>query len=305
MDSEKIKIGLGFILICIIWGSTWLFIRLGLESLTPVISAGIRFSLASILVFGLMIYKKISLQADSLSIRLYFVLAFFSYIIPFGLVYWAEQFIPSGLASIIFAVMPFGVILFTRLAIPNTEIKFAQYLGVIIGFVGIVTIFSEDLTIDISNNFFGMLAVLISATMQASIAVTIKKYGSHLNPLSMNFIPLLIAGLIMIPLAFIIEDSSSWKFDSIALGSVFYLALFGTLITFTTYYWLLKRMDIVILSLSTFITPIVAVILGWLILNEKFSFQAMIGSAMVLIGILFANFNGLKNYIKSRKQPVI
>lgn len=305
MDSEKIKIGLGFILICIIWGSTWLFIRLGLESLTPVISAGIRFSLASILVFGLMSYKKISLQADSLSIRLYFVLAFFSYIIPFGLVYWAEQFIPSGLASIIFAVMPFGVILFTRLAIPNTEIKFAQYLGVIIGFVGIVTIFSEDLTIDISNNFFGMLAVLISATMQASIAVTIKKYGSHLNPLSMNFIPLLTAGIIMIPLAFIIEDSSSWKFDSIALGSVFYLALFGTLITFTTYYWLLKRMNIVLLSLSTFITPIVAVILGWLILNEKFSSQAMIGSAMVLIGILFANFNGLKNYIKSRKQPVI
>jgi drug/metabolite transporter (DMT)-like permease len=305
MDSEKIKIGLGFILICIIWGSTWLFIRLGLESLTPVISAGIRFSLASILVYGLMSYKKISLQADSLSIRLYFVLAFFSYIIPFGLVYWAEQFIPSGLASIIFAVMPFGVILFTRLAIQNTEIKFAQYLGVIIGFVGIVTIFSEDLTIDISNNFFGMLAVLLSATMQASIAVTIKKYGSHLNPLSMNFIPLLIAGLIMIPLAFIIEDSSSWKFDSIALGSVFYLALFGTLITFTTYYWLLKRMNIVILSLSTFITPIVAVILGWLILNEKFSSQAMIGSAMVLIGILFANFNGLKNYIKSRKQPVI
>lgn len=301
MDSEKIKIGLGFILICIIWGSTWLFIRLGLESLTPVISAGIRFLLASILVYGLMSYKKISLQTDSLSIRLYLVLAFFSFIIPFGLVYWAEQFIPSGLASIIFAVMPFGVILFTRLAIPNTEIKFAQYIGVIIGFVGIVTIFSEDLTIDFSNNFFGMLAVLISATMQASIAVTIKKYGSHLNPLSMNFIPLLIAGLVMIPLAFIIEESSSWKFDFIALGSVFYLALFGTLVTFTTYYWLLKRINIVILSLSTFITPIVAVILGWFILNEKFSFQALIGSAMVLIGILFANFNGLKKYINSRK----
>jgi drug/metabolite transporter (DMT)-like permease len=301
MDSEKIKIGLGFILICIIWGSTWLFIRLGLESLTPVISAGIRFLLASILVYGLMSYKKISLQTDSLSIRLYLVLAFFSFIIPFGLVYWAEQFIPSGLASIIFAVMPFGVILFTRIAIPNTEIKLAQYIGVIIGFVGIVTIFSEDLTIDISNNFFGMLAVLISATMQASIAVTIKKYGSHLNPLSMNFIPLLIAGFVMIPLAFIIEDSALWKFDFIAIVSVFYLALFGTLVTFTTYYWLLKRMNIVILSLSTFITPIVAVILGWFILNEKFSFQALIGSAMVLIGILFANFNGLKKYIKSRK----
>ncbi|MEW6508587.1 MAG: EamA family transporter [Bacteroidota bacterium] len=300
MDSEKIKIGLGFILICLIWGSTWLFIRLGLESLTPLISAGIRFTLASLLVYGLMSYKKISLQTDPLSIRLYLILAFFSFAIPFGLVYWAEQFIPSGLASIIFAVMPFGVILFTRIAIPKTEIKLTQIIGVLVGFIGIVIIFSEDLTIDISNNFLGMIAVLISATMQAGIAVIVKKYGGHLNPLSMNFLPLLIAGLLMIPLAFILENSSTWKFDLIAVGSILYLAFFGTLITFTTYYWLLKRMNIVILSLSTFITPIVAVILGWLVLKEKFSFQALSGSTMVLIGILFANFNGIINYIKSK-----
>jgi drug/metabolite transporter (DMT)-like permease len=302
MDSEKIKIGLGFVLICIIWGSTWLFIRLGLESLTPVISAGIRFTIASLLVYGLMSYKKISLQTDPLSLRLYLILAFFSFAIPFGLVYWAEQFIPSGLASIIFAVMPFGVILFTRIAIPKTEIKLTQIIGVLIGFIGIVIIFSEDLTIDISNNFLGMIAVLLSATMQAGIAVIVKKYGGHLNPLSMNFLPLLIAGLLMIPLAFIFENSSTWKFDLIAVGSILYLAFFGTLITFTTYYWLLKRMNIVILSLSTFITPIVAVILGWLVLKEKFSFQALAGSSMVLIGILFANFNGIINYIKSKTK---
>ncbi|NMB82499.1 MAG: EamA family transporter [Ignavibacteria bacterium] len=301
MDSEKIKIGFGFTLICLIWGSTWLFIRLGLESLTPVISAGIRFALASLFVLVLMSYKKISLQTDFLSIKLYIILAFFSYVIPFGLVYWAEQFIPSGLASIIFAVMPFGVILFTVLFIPKAEIKAVQILGVLIGFVGIVTIFSEDLSLDFSNNILGMLAVLLSATMQAAIAVTIKKYGSHLNPLSMNFIPLLIAGLFMIPVAFLMEERSTWKFDFNAIASVTYLAFFGTLVTFTTYYWLLKRMNIVILSLSTFITPIVAVILGWLILNERFSFQAMIGSSMVLIGILFANFNGLINYFRMKK----
>ena len=66
--------------------------------------------------------------------------------------------------------------------------------------------------------------------------------------------------------------------------------------TFTTYYWLLKRMNIVILSLSAFITPIIAVLLGWLILNEDFTMQTLAGSALVLIGILFANFTGLRNY---------
>ncbi|MDQ7815816.1 MAG: EamA family transporter [Melioribacteraceae bacterium] len=302
MFSEKAKITLGFILICLIWGSTWLAICLGLESLTPIISAGIRFTLASIFVYVMMRIKKINLQNDQLSIKLYLVLAFFSFVIPFGLVYWAEQFIPSGLASIIFAVMPFGVLIFSRLAIPETKISFYQVAGVLLGFAGIITIFSEDISIDISNNFLGMVAVLLSATMQAGIAVTIKKYGSNLNPLSMNFVPLLIAGIVMTIYSFIFENITYWSFDLNAIGSITYLAFFGTMVTFTTYYWLLKRMNIVILSLSTFITPIVAVLLGWIVLNEKFTMQALAGSTMVLIGILFANFRGLFNYYQLTKK---
>ncbi len=304
MFSEKVKITIGFILICLIWGSTWLAIRLGLESLTPIISAGIRFTLASAFVYVMMKIKKIDLQTDQLSIKLYLVLAFFSFVIPFGLVYWAEQFIPSGLASIIFAVMPFGVLIFSRIAIPETRITLYQIIGVLLGFAGIITIFSEDLRIDISNNFLGMVAVLISSTMQAGIAVTIKKYGKHLNPLSMNFIPLLMAGIVMMVFAFIFENSSNWIFDLNAIGSITYLAFFGTMVTFTTYYWLLKRMNIVILSLSTFITPIVAVLLGWIVLHEQFTLQALAGSAMVLIGILFANFRGLLNYYQLNKKKL-
>lgn len=300
--SEKFKIVAGFILICLLWGSTWLAIRIGLESLTPVISAGIRFLIASLLVFVFMKFRNAELQKDKRSVVLYLVMGFFSFIIPFGLVYWAEQFIPSGLASIIFAVMPFGVLIFSRIAIPDNKITFNQIAGVLLGFGGIIVIFSEGLKIDLSNNFLGMLAVLISATMQAGIAVTIKKWGSHLNPLSMNFVPLLIAGIIMILSALLFEDSSTWRFDRMAVGSILYLSFFGTLLTFTTYYWLLKRMNLVILSLSTFITPIVAVILGWLVLNEKFTLQTLAGSTMVLIGILFANLNGLINFIKSGKR---
>jgi len=129
-----------------------------------------------------------------------------------------------------------------------------------------------------------------------------KKYGKHLQPLSMNFVPVLIAGAILILIGFTIEDSSSWRFDLTALFSIFYLAMFGTLFTFTTYYWLLKRMNVVILSLSAFITPIVALLLGWFILGEKLSFQVLVGSSLVLIGILFANFRGLLNYYKQRSS---
>ncbi|RJQ62563.1 MAG: multidrug DMT transporter permease [Stygiobacter sp.] len=302
MFSENIKITLAYILICLLWGSTWLAIRLGLDSLTPVFSAGLRFSLASLFIFAIMKIKKIQLQTDSLSMKLYFILGFFSFVIPFGLVYWAELFIPSGLASIIFAVMPFFVILFSVIAIKEQSILPAQVFGVILGFVGIVVIFSEDLFLDFSHDFWGMGAVLLSSIMQAGIAVTMKKYGRHLNPLSMNFLPLLLAGITMIAFGILYEDQSSSKFDMKAVLSVSYLAFFGTVLTFTTYYWLMKKINIVLLSISTFITPIIAVILGWAILGEKFTSQILAGSSLVLVGILFANFSALKNYIKPKQR---
>ena len=129
-----------------------------------------------------------------------------------------------------------------------------------------------------------------------------KKYGGHLNPLSMNLMPVLIAGVVMIPLGFMFEDMTSVVIDGKAVFSVLYLAFFGTLITFTTYYWLLKRINVVILALSAFITPIVAIVLGWLILDESLSGRDLIGTILVLIGIIFANFRGLLNYYFQRRN---
>jgi drug/metabolite transporter (DMT)-like permease len=304
MQSENLKIGAGYVLICLLWGSTWLAIKVGLESLTPFISSGIRFLLASLFIYILMLLKGIKTQRDPLSIKLYITLGFFSFVIPFGLVYWAEQFVPSGLASVLFAVFPFFVIIFSRMAIPSERIDFFKVIGVIIGFTGIVVIFWENISFDFDNNLLGMLAVLLSATMQAMIAVIMKKYGKHLNVLSMNLMPLIIAGVTLSFFGLILEDSSEWDFNLTAVSTIIYLSFFGTLVTFTTYYWLLKRMNVVILSLSAFITPIIALILGWLILGELLSLEAVIGSALVLIGILSANYTGLKKYLITKRAFV-
>lgn len=112
MNSQSIKIGLAYVLICLLWGSTWMVIRIGLETLTPMIYAGTRFLLASIVIYSIMRFRGTKLQKDKLSVNLYLMLGFFSFVIPFWLVYWAEQFIPSGLTAIIFAVYPFFVIIF-------------------------------------------------------------------------------------------------------------------------------------------------------------------------------------------------
>jgi drug/metabolite transporter (DMT)-like permease len=299
--NERVKIILIFSLICFIWGSTWLAIRVGLESMSPMFSSGFRFLLASALIFLWMYFKKIKLQKERLSVLLYIIMGIFSFVIPFGLVYWAEQFVPSGLSAVLFAVYPFFVVLFSYFIIPSERLGFVKVIGVAIGFGGILVIFSDDLGGDITSYLLGMSAVVLSGMMQAAIAVIIKKYGQHLNSLTMNFIPMLIAGVSLFILGLLFEDFTKLNFNADGILSIFYLALFGSIITFTSYYWLLKRVNVILLSLLAFITPIVALILGWFAYNEELTPNHFWGSILVLTGLLWANLGNMSKF-KNRKM---
>jgi len=298
MSGDRTKIVLGYILICLIWGSTWIAIKIGLDTLTPMFAVGLRFLIASIVLYFIIKFKNLGLQTDPKSIKLYIFMGIFSFVIPFSLVYWAEQFVPTGLTSVLFSIFPFWVILFSRIAFPNERVGMYKLFGVIFGFIGIAIIFKDQLSLDFGESTLGILAVVISATMQGGVAVVMKKHGKELNPVSMNFIPLLITGLVLLPAGLIWEDTSRLAYSNPALISVLYLATIGTVVAFTVYYWLLKKINVVILSLTSFITPIIAIILGWFFLSENLNSNHLVGSSLVLIGILFANFKGLLNYYK-------
>ena len=295
MKSSTLKIVLVYLLLCLIWGSTWLGIRIGLDSLTPLISSGFRFIVASIGILVLMRMRGLTLQINKLAIKLYLIMGIFSFIIAFGLVYWAEQYVPSGLASVLFAVYPFFVALFSFIFIPDEKVGLLKTIGIILGFIGIVVIFSDSFGADLSLNVLGMLAIVLSGIIQAAIAVLIKKEGKFLNPLSMNFIPMLIAGIGLTILGLLFEGWSIIKFDIKAIISILYLSIFGSIVTFTSFYWLMKRVSVVILSLIAFITPIVALILGWIVYNETLTKQNIIGAIIVLISLLIANLQSIVN----------
>ena len=202
-----------YILTCMIWGSTWLAIKIGLESIPPIISAGYRFTLASILIFSVISLRKIKIQTDVIAIRLYIAMAFFSFVFPYGLIYWAEQFVPSGLTAILYAVYPFSIAIFSFFMIPSEKIGINKIIGIVISFAGLYVIFSESFTGNLDNYILGLFAILISAVMQSAIAVSIKKYGHHLHPLAMNFYPMLIAGIVLSVYGFIIEGHLQIKYD--------------------------------------------------------------------------------------------
>jgi putative membrane protein PagO len=307
MQKDTIKIILVYALACLIWGSTWMAIRLGLDSLTPFVSVGLRFSFAALFILIFMKIKGMKIQMDKLSIKLYLQMAFFSFVIPYGLVYWGEQYIPSGLASVLFAINPFFVTIFSFYMLSQEKITPYKIIGMIVGFIGIVVIFSEDITNTAGFFVWGMVAVVLSALIQGWIQVVIKKYGQHLHSFTMNFYPMLIAGITMLFIGFFTENLNYIKFDSKAILSVLYLASFGSMIVFTCWYWLLKRVSVIVLSLITFITPVIALILGIILLKEVFTVIDIFGSFLVLVGLIIAtlgNVKSFKNIKFLKKQPV-
>lgn len=299
--SEKLKIYLAYIAICTIWGSTWLVIKIGLQTMTPFLSAGLRFVVAGVVLYGIIRFRNIDVPRDRKSVGFFFLIALTSFSVPFALVYWAQQSVASGVTSILFAVFPFCVAIMSTIFLPSERLTMPKIIGIIIGFSGIVVIFSDDLNIGTSQEqLLGMSAVIISALMQAFSAVMIKKHGQSVSPFIVSFIPMSVAGILLISGSLIVEDLSTIQFTPIAIFSIFFLAVFGSVTTFVSYFWLLKRVEVVLLSLTSLVTPVIAVFLGVIILNEKLSSQLFAGSALVLSGILAANAAEIRKFLRSR-----
>lgn len=289
MNGERARIWGAFLIVSIVWGSTWLAIKMGIQTIPPFFAAGVRFCIAASVLFVIVRARGLSIPRTRDARVLFLSMAVLSFGIPFALVYWAEQYIPSGLSSVLFAAFPFWVAIFSQWLLKSEPIDAYKAAGIILGFWGIVLIFWGDF--DVSNPLaaWAMGGVVLSTVMQAIMLIMIKKVGQPISPFVMNFAGMSIAGPLLLLLSFVSESWTGMLWNTTAVGSILYLALAGSILTFVSYYWLLKRVDAVYLSLTSFINPIVAVVLGALVLGEALYASFALGAACVLAGILIAN----------------
>lgn len=258
--------------------------------------------IAAIIMTAVVRTKKIPIPLDRVSMRLYLIAGFFTFSLGYAFVYWGQQYVPSALASILFGTFPFFVAALSWFVYRIEYLTWVKVTGILIGFVGVVIIFSEDLQYHPDeSSLFGMLAIIAAAIIQAFASVTVKKYGYQLSTFALVTVGMAIGTCVLFIISIATEDWSVTVLDAKAVGSVVYLATFGSIVTFGTMFWLLKRIDAVILSLSAFITPIIAVLLGLFIAGEHFTTRIITGSGLVLIGILIANLRGLFLVFKRKK----
>jgi len=296
----RLKIYLGFIIICFFWGSSWAAVKIGLESVPIFLSLGIRFSIASVFLGLFIIVFRLRIPGDRIFWKLVLFLSITSFAIPLVLIYRAQVQVNSGLASVLFATFPLWAAILSHFFLPDEKITIQRIAGVTIGFLGVVIIFNDGFSEMNNTTILGMAAIIFGAFMQAAGLIALRRYGKEIHPVLLIFWPVLLSSVIMFAFSMATEDYSAIIIDANAIGSIVYLSVFCTVIAFVINFWLIKYVEAVILSLSAFITPVIAVMIGVNIMGEDFTSTIYLGSAVVLIGIVIANVGALVNVYRIR-----
>jgi drug/metabolite transporter (DMT)-like permease len=243
-----------YALLVLIWSSTWVAIKIGLEDCPPLLGAGVRFTLAGLVLLAIAAIQRRPLRTDWV---LAGVLALAPFAFAYGLVYWGEQYVPSGLAAVLFGILP----LYTAL------------LGA---------------------------SALALAPLGAALGGIAQKRraGSLDDAVVLNGWAMLVGGLLLLPLSGLSEDWGDFVWSAESVGSIAYLALFGSAIAFVTLTVLLRHISAMAVAFLAMLLPFGALIFGALLYDESITPRAVGGAALVAAGLGIAQWSR-----RSRAQP--
>ncbi len=275
-----------WLLLCCIWGSTWLFIKIGLTDLPPFTFAGIRFLLASLILFSLVTIRGVPWPRTRHEWKLIAIVGLLQFTLNYGLVFWGEQHISSGLAAVLQAMFPaFGMVI-AHFYLPQERMTVAKVLGVLLGIFGVAVIFSDQLSIGGTMALLGSVALVLSALFGSYGNVLVKVQGGKIDPMVLaagqmifGFVPLLAIGI------YLEGNPLTLRWTRMAVIALIYLVIVGSVIAFALYYWLMRNMDVTNTMLIALVTPVVAVILGMIVLHEQFNWRLLAGGACIISGL--------------------
>jgi drug/metabolite transporter (DMT)-like permease len=282
------KARLVWLVLCGIWGSTWLFIKLGLKDLPPLTFAGIRFVIACAIVFSIIRIRGLQLPRARADWILLAVTGILSFGLNYGLVFWGEQHISSGLAALLQATLPAFGLVFAHFHLPGERLSWTKIGGVVLGVCGVAVVFSNQLAIAGRQALAGCVALILSAACAAYSNVLVKAHGKKLNPAIMAAGQMFFGLLLLLAVGLPLEGNPfRFHWTPVAVVAMLYLAIVGSVIAFLLYYWLVLHMEVTKSMLIALVTPVVAVILGMIVLDVEFGWRTLAGGAMIIVGIAF------------------
>jgi len=279
----------------VIWSSTWVAIKIGLEDLPPLLGAGIRFAVAGA---GLLMIARLMGRPLRTDARLAAVLALLPFAAAYGLIYWGEQYVPSGLAAVLFGIMPLYSAVLASLALAEEPLRARLVAGIAVALAGLSLAFSE--TLELGHGRYALAAALACAAAPFASAignVAIKRGGGALDAVVLNGWAMLAGGALLLAVSALAEAwAVTWS--ARAVGSIAYLALIGSAVPFVTLTVLLRELPAVTMSYITLLLPFGALAFGAALYDEPVTLPAVAGAALVASGLAVAQWR-----VASRRRP--
>lgn len=275
-----------WLLLCLIWGSTWMFIKLGLQDLPPFTFAGVRFVIAALILGCIVVWRRRSLPRSRAEWWLIAGTGILSFTINYGLLFWGEQRTSSGLAAILQTIIPVFGLIIAHFYLPEERITPPKIFGVLLGIVGVAIIFSNQMTHEKPAALWGSIAIVIGAFGAAYANVLVKAHGGKID-LATLALGQMICGMIPLLIVGVTTEGNPFKLQwtPLALVSLCYLAVVGSAVAFLLYYWLVRNIKVTNTMLIPLVTPLIAVTLGMLVLDESLTWRIAVGSLAIMSGI--------------------
>jgi drug/metabolite transporter (DMT)-like permease len=272
-----------YALLCVIWGSTWLVIKVGYGGLGPFNVAALRFLVAAAVLAALVPVLGARWPHGRAEWRLVAVVGVALFAADYGLIYWAEQYIDSGLTAILFATLPLVTLLLAHLYVPGERITPRRLTGTLVAVIGVVALFAGRVRVDPATTV-PMLAVVAAGVCAAIAGVASKRHGHALHPAALNAPAMLIGAAILGVASVLNGDGVAVPRDAGTWAAIGYLAIAGSVITFLIYFSLLKTWSVTSLSFISVFTPAVALLLGFVFRAERLSGVMALGTILILGG---------------------
>jgi drug/metabolite transporter (DMT)-like permease len=275
-----------WLILCLIWGTTWIFIKVGLEDLPPITFAASRFILAVLILAPLIQALKFERPRTASEWKLIAITGFLQFSINYSLVFWSEQYITSGLAAVLQAMITVFGLLLAWIYLPDERITKRKISAVAIGIIGVAVIFIDQLRIESVMAFLGSVAIVVGAFAAAQASILVKARATGMNPASLVCAQM-ICGLPALIIYALAREGNPLTFNwsPRAIVCVVYLAVFGTIAAFWLYYWLLKRVESTKAMMISLVTPLIAVVIGAILLDESLPPQTFVGGILIMSSI--------------------
>lgn len=283
--GESIKLALAFAAIYLVWGSTYLAIRYAVESIPPLVAAGIRHTIAGGVLLAWACARGYRPRREHWLAGI--VLGALFFLVGHGTLHWAEQHVASGLAALLIATEPMFILVLAWLS-GQQRISRISALGLVFGVLGVAILTRAEVSAK-DASLIGLLAVLLGSLSWSTGVVISPRLKLPTDALARTAVPLVCGAVMLLTTAGITGEFRGLHWSAVSLKSIFglgYLIVFGSIVAFTAYTWLLQRVPPAVVATHTYANPVVAVLLGWLLASEPLTARVAIASVAILGAIM-------------------